>query len=378
MSATSFLASLLAWPWDSPLAAVVEPTMMDQLAEIDPYYAGKVALGLFVFLKLDFVATSIARWVPGYNPIINAAAPFLVPLFVKISPMIKPIYALTDMLLFKNHRSPSRPSASSKPIVIFASRTVKDEAKYKKEFETYAGDLQRNTLGVRAAFSFMDRDKPNTALQFFWFDGPSDVTAQPSKLTACYKGTTKTDYCQSWGGIDEKSKKLLEGSGACTYGFVAGGTRGFLREPTNANKRGFTTGSVPMIWVSKRPIKPGRLASCGKHFQAGTDMMYPNAPAALGIAAFTEEQSEWALRVFNDYYAAFKAHFPVPSWILFRMVFNVIPEWEPGLFPIGFSFSAKKDIEAAVKSNGGNAAYKQYYFESDELIGPAPDFGKGF
>ena len=84
-----------------------------------------------------------------------------------------------------------------------------------------------------------------------------------------------------------------------------------------------------------------------------------------------------ALRVFNDYEAAFKAHFPVPSWILFRMVFNVIPEWEPGLFPIGFSFSAKADIEAAVASNGGNAAYRQYYWDKD-LIGPKPDFGKGF
>ena len=41
--------------------------------------------------------------------------------------------------------------------------------------------------------------------------------------------------------------------------------------------------------------------------------------------------------VFNHYEYAFKAHFPVPSWILFRMVFNVIPEWVPGLFPIGFS-----------------------------------------
>ena len=45
--------------------------------------------------------------------------------------------------------------------------------------------------------------------------------------------------------------------------------------------------------------------------------------------------------------------------------------------PIGFSFSAKQDIEKAVASNGGNAAYKQYYWD-DDLIGPKPDFGKGF
>ena len=32
---------------------------------------------------------------------------------------------------------------------------------------------------------------------------------------------------------------------------------------------------------------------------------------------------------------------PVPSPILFRMVFNVIPEWVPGKFEIGYSFSSK-------------------------------------
>ena len=39
--------------------------------------------------------------------------------------------------------------------------------------------------------------------------------------------------------------------------------------------------------------------------------------------------------------------------------------------------SAKKDIEKAVASNGGNAAYKQYYWDKD-IIGPKPDFAKGF
>lgn len=75
---------------------------------------------------------------------------------------------------------------------------------------------------------------------------------------------------------------------------------------------------------------------------------------------------------------ATQAHFPVPSPILFRMVFNVIPEWVPGPFPLGFSFSSQEYIDSAVASNGGNAAYKPYIFESDALIGPRPDFGKGF
>ena len=83
-----------------------------------------------------------------------------------------------------------------------------------------------------------------------------------------------------------------------------------------------------MIWISKRPIKAGRTEICGNNFQKGTDMMFPNAPAALGICEFTaadDPLATWSLRVFNDYESAFKAHFPVPSWILFRMVFNVIP-----------------------------------------------------
>ena len=72
-----------------------------------------------------------------------------------------------------------------------------------------------------------------------------------------------------------------------------------------------------------------------------------------------------------------QAHFPVPSCILLRMVWNVIPEWVPGLFPIGFNFSTKAYIDGAVSANPGNKSYAQYHFESERL-GPMPDFGKGF
>ena len=100
--------------------------------------------------------------------------------------------------------------------------------------------------------------------------------------------------------------------------------------------------------------------------------MYDAAPAALGICGCTDVEdpdAEWALRIFNDYDDGFKKHFPVPSFIMFRMVFNVIPEWVPGLFPIGFSFSSKAAIDMACRSNGGNKAYKQYHWD-DGLIGP--------
>jgi len=134
----------------------------------------------------------------------------------------------------------------------------------------------------------------------------------------------------------------------------------------------------------------------------------------------------WSLRVFNDYNMGFKAHFPVPSCILCRMAFNVIPTWVPGKFAVGYNFSTKAPalasrapcplpasplraicmphpvssgpsprappsaslapplstaqayIDAAVASNPGNKSYTPYYYESPDMIGPAPDFGKGF
>ena len=142
--------------------------------------------------------------------------------------------------------------------------------------------------------------------------------------------------------------------------------------------------------------------------------MYGAAPAALGIAEFSAASPDatWSLRVFNDYNMGFKAHFPVPSCILCRMAFNVIPTWEPGKFAVGYNFSSKvrratlcsqsprlppctsllvrfppnpatppapaqEYIEAAVASNPGNKSYAPYLYD-DGLIGPVPDFGKGF
>ena len=73
-----------------------------------------------------------------------------------------------------------------------------------------------------------------------------------------------------------------------------------------------------------------------------------------------------------------QAHFPVPSCILCRMAFNVIPTWVPGKFAVGYNFSTKEYIDAACASNPGNKSYTPYHYESGELIGPKPDFGKGF
>ena len=195
--------------------------------------------------------------------------------------------------------------------------------------------------------------------------------------------------CNVWGGWDDEFKEELGRLPGIKFGWVEE-MRGFIREPNAANRDGFATTCNsgyktgdwhgPMIWISKRKIRPGRMDACGDEFQKGTDLMYPNAPAALGICEFTchdNPDANWSLRIFNDYDYGFKAHFPIPSSILFRMVFNVIPEWVPGKFEVGFSFSSKRYIDMACAANGGNKNYVQYHWESGSLIGPKPDFAKG-
>ena len=318
-----------------------------------------------------------------YDKLLNFAAPYVVPLLVqKGSVVFKPLYKVADKLRNRKALSEFRSECSNsyKPIVVFSSRTVKDVEAYKKEFSKFAAETQSSGAGVRAIFSFMDREKENTALQLAWYDGPADFVAPPAKLTSCYSGTDETDYTQIWGSWDDTMKSAMSAEKGCKCSFVRD-VRGFLKDPSAANEKGFATGEPPMIWISRRDILPGRMQACGESFQCGTDRMYTAAPAALGICEYTdsdEENTSWSLRVFNDYDTGFKAHFPVPSPILFRMVFNVIPEWVPGPFPLGFSFSSQEYIDSAVASNGGNAAYKPYIFESDALIGPKPDFGKGF
>jgi len=318
-----------------------------------------------------------------YDKLLNVAAPYVVPLLVqKGSVVFKPLYSVADKI--RNRKAPSEyrktKSNSYNPIVVFSSRTVKNVDAYKTAFTKYAEDTQSKGTGVRALFSFMDREEENTALQLAWYDSPADYVAPPASLTSCYSGTEATDYTAVWGGWDDAMKEKMASPGGCKCSFVRE-VRGFLKDPTATNAKGFATGEPPMIWISRRNILPGRMEACGSSFQCGTDRMFKAAPAALGICEFTDADdpnASWSLRVFNDYDTGFKAHFPVPSPILFRMVFNVIPEWEPGLFKLGFSFSSQEYIDNAVKSNGGNAAYKPYIFESDALIGPKPDFGKGF
>lgn len=126
------------------------------------------------------------------------------------------------------------------------------------------------------------------------------------------------------------------------------------------------------------------MRKCGRHFQYGTDLMYGIAPAALGICEFTHmgddvPNSNWSLRVFNDFNSGFKAHFPVgPSClhptgvcVVPRMAFNVIPTWVPGKFEKGFSFSTKvraRQSERRQESSCGK--WRRSTFEWVALLPP--------
>lgn len=321
----------------------------------------------------------------------NALAPYAIPALKFVSPALQPLYQLSDAVaegaekFFQggDEAAPRPPSNSYGPVVVFSSRTVRDASEYRTLFAKYASEAQGGGEGVRMMFSFLDRDASSpTALQVAWYDGPADYAVQPKELRDCYAGTEETDYTLAFGGWDESLKikaRQDAGGGGCAYSFSET-MAGYLKEPAEEHAADFRTGEAPMIWVSRRKLRPGRRDLAARSFQKGVDRMYTNAPAALGIIEFpdpSDPDGVWSLRVFNEFERGFKRHFPVPSAILFRMVLNVVPEWAD--FPIAFSFSARAEIEGAIESNPGNQAYSKYYFdEGGDLIGPEPDFGKGF
>jgi hypothetical protein len=279
-----------------------------------------------------------------YDALVGKLAPCAIPFLVSLNPCCSPCYKCADATgICCLATDPKRPSASAKPLVIFASRTVKDVAAYTTAFSKYGQDAMKGA-GVRACFSFVDREKENTVLQLMWIDSADDFPTVPADVLACYAGSPETDYCQVWGGWDDALKAKMEVDSACKFTFCKG-MKGYIKSPAG-NEKGFNTGFQPMIWIAKKKIKPGQMEKCKKHFQAGTDMMYGVAPvrcawarwctlrltmrdalqiagdrreghvppprtqAALGIAEYQPDDGSdfvWALRVFNDYNSGFKA-----------------------------------------------------------------------
>ena len=295
----------------------------------------------------SFFSAKSGITVTHYDAIVASVQSWAIPFVKSLNPCFHPLYEMTDQMgCCCVPTDPNRPSAQSVPVVLFARRTVKSTEAYKPVFQAYAEDAMKGP-GVRACFSFVERDIPNTVVQLLWLDTAADLPVPPSDLISCYNGSPATDFVQVWGKWDEALKAKLQTDTKCKFNFN-NGTRGFIKSPSAATAPGFATGSPPMIWISQRKIVPGKMEQCGRHFQYGTDMMYDTAPAALAIAEFTDENVDyntapaaWSLRVFNDYNMGFKAHFPVPSCIMCRMAWNVMPTWEPGLFAVGYNFSTK-------------------------------------
>mmetsp|Transcript_6102 Transcript_6102/g.14814 ORF Transcript_6102/g.14814 Transcript_6102/m.14814 type:complete len:319 (+) Transcript_6102:193-1149(+) len=306
-----------------------------------------------------------------YDKIVNPCAPYAIPLLSAIGPTLQPVYQYLD----GEAKETESPSNSYIPVVVWSSRTVTDLEAYKAEFAKHA-EAAMATSGCRACFSFVDRDKESTVLQWAWYDTAADYVVQPSSLAMMYSGSEDTDYCSVFGGWDESTKTSISGLGDCLYSFCEDPS-GYLKEAKAEFGSDFKTGENVMIWMSKRAIKEGAMAKMRESFQYGVDRMFYNAPTAVGIMEFKDPHSDnhmWSLRVFASF-DGFKRHFPVPSPIMFRMIFNVVPCWVG--FPIGMSFSDADEMADVVAANPGNKAYTQYHFETD-LIGPVPDFGKGF
>lgn len=163
---------------------------------------------------------------------------------MSLNPCFSPCYKCTDATgICCLATDPKRPSASSVPLVVFASRTINDVTAYTKAFTKYAEEAMKSP-GVRACFSFVDRDKENTVLQLMWIDSADFYPVPPADLVACYAGSKETDHCQMWGAWDDALKAKMAADKACHFAFVRE-VKGYVKSPTAANAKGFDTGCGP-------------------------------------------------------------------------------------------------------------------------------------
>ena len=117
----------------------------------------------------------IVQW----DALVGAINPYAIPTAVRLGCCFNPCYECCDATGCSCvSNNPRRPSATSVPVVLFASRTVKDVDAYRSAFTSYAYTAMTGR-GVRACFSFVDRNKHNTVLQFMWVDTAGDYPAQP-------------------------------------------------------------------------------------------------------------------------------------------------------------------------------------------------------
>lgn len=313
----------------------------------------------------------------AWEKLTGKLAPVAIPLLTSLAPVAVPIYGLKDKVFKGSESGAPLPSNTYKPIVVFSSRKVKDLAAYTAAYDAFATKAQAASDGIRMLFAFPDK-AADAVLEVAWVDTPEDLPLLPNAVTNAYVDNAPDAYTVVWGEWTPALKDKIERASCGAKCYFNEGMGGYIKSPSEEEGASFKTGSDPMIWISKRKIKEGKMEQAKGSFQSGVNRMYKNAPTAIAIAEFEvpgEPDYLWSLRVFNDF-DGFKRHFPVPSIILFRMVFNVVPTWEA--FPIGYSFSSKAMIEGAISANPGNKAYAQFHFEGAERVGPKPDFAKGF
>lgn len=261
---------------------------------------------------------------------------------------------------------------------------MKSAEAYATAFAAYAEEAQAKTAGVRCMFSFMDDEKPGTALQLAWYDGPDVLDKVPrgrlAALIATYEPSA-TDFALVFGGHTPSMKASLESTMPGVKVEYGASGRGFMRDMESYGPSGTPYKNPPMIWVSKRYTEPGRGPNSAKAFQKAADLQYESAPGFYASYEFTAKDNPdlvWSLRFFGDYHEGHIAHFPkvIFSWIPARVLFTVLPELKRfgvGGFEYAVSFSTKEDIDAAINWNFGNKAYTQYTWDKG-LIGPMPDF----
>ena len=104
-------------------------------------------------------------------------------------------------------------------VVLFCSRTIKGEATYTAAFDALSDYTMAVDPGVKAMFSFVDKTKSDTALQFMWFD--TEASFNPAVMTSLeYAGTKETDFCQVFGAQPAKLKAAASAMTDVTFSFV--------------------------------------------------------------------------------------------------------------------------------------------------------------
>jgi len=297
-----------------------------------------------------------------------------------------PCWRGCDSIVGIDARDPKRPSGleAIKCVVTLTIRPVHDIEKYKAAFAPYAKEVQASNPGVRAFFSFIDKSREKTVLQLAWYDSPEVLAgiAKDEAVEACYAPSPNGEaFGAVYGVRDEAVKKALASTGVSyEYGSLP---RGFMKSAPHPGFDSELYPGPPMIWMSKRWVKPGRNPNIAKAFAKVGDLQFHTAPAFLSGFEYSADDNPdqlWSLRWFNDYEMGHVAHFPktLISWVPTRVLFTMIPELKGGLgaeFPVGLSFSTKEDLEKAIAYNKGNAAYDRHFWE--DVIGPVPDMGKG-